>query len=84
MFDTLSDSIQYLNFAKNDSFNILFNIALPKIQFKILFNSKKNSADSIQKMIQFISQGIIDTGRMGKVPKNYLKNVQNMTLLNIG
>ena len=46
------------------------------------FNSKyysiqKKSADSIQKIIQFISQGIIDTGRMGKVPKNYLKNVQN-------
>ena len=38
--DTQSDSIQYLNFAKNDSFNIRFNIALPKIQFKILFNSK--------------------------------------------
>ena len=46
------------------------------------FNSKyysiqKNSADSIQKMIQFISQVIIDTGQMGKVPENYLKNVQN-------
>ena len=26
---------------KNDSFNIWFNIALPKIQYKILFNSKK-------------------------------------------
>ena len=38
--DTQSDSIPYLNFAKNDSFNIRFNIALPKIQFKILFNSK--------------------------------------------
>ena len=46
--DTQSDSIQYLNFAKNDSFNIRFNIALPKIQFKIFsiqnklwwFNSK--------------------------------------------
>ena len=76
--DTQSDSIQFFNFAKkNDSFNIRFNIALLKIQFKILFSSKKISADSIQKMIQFISQGIIDTGRMGKVPKNYLRNVQN-------
>ena len=36
--DTQSDSIQCLNFAKKDSFNIRFNIALPKIQFKILFN----------------------------------------------
>ena len=38
------------------------------------FNSKyysiqKKSADSIQKIIQFNSQGIIDTGRMGKLPK---------------
>ena len=42
--DTRSDSIQYLNFAKkNDSFNIWLNIALPKIQFEILFNSKDNS-----------------------------------------
>ena len=30
---------------------------------------KKNSADSIQKIIQFNSQGIIDTGQIGKVPK---------------
>ena len=46
------------------------------------FNSKyysiqNKSADSIQKIIQFISKGIIDTRRIGKVPKNYLKNVQN-------
>ena len=33
--DTQSDSIQCLNLPKNDSFNIRFNIALPKIQFKI-------------------------------------------------
>ena len=38
--DTQSDSIQYLIFAKKDSFNIQFNIALPKIQFKLLFDSK--------------------------------------------
>ena len=38
VFGTLSDSSQSLNFAKkNDSFNIRFNIALLKIQFKILF-----------------------------------------------
>ena len=46
------------------------------------FNSKyysiqKNSADSIQKIIQFNSQGIIDTGRIGKVPENRPKSVQN-------
>ena len=46
------------------------------------FNSKyysiqKNSADSIQKIIQFNSQGIINTGRMGKLLKNCPKSVQN-------
>ena len=119
VFDTLSDSIQCL--PKNDSFNIRFNIALPKIHFKILFNSKKffsftlqqwqpipsliqfnfeffqkmihsifdsillyprfiklkKSADSIQKIIQFNSQGLFDTGRIGKVPENCPKSVQN-------
>ena len=46
------------------------------------FNSKyysiqKKSADSIQKIIQFNSQGTIDTGPIGKVPKNCPKSVQN-------
>ena len=46
------------------------------------FNSKyysiqKKSADSIQKIIQFNSQRIIDTSRIGKVPKNCPKSVQN-------
>ena len=45
------------------------------------FNSKhysiqKNSADSIQKIVQFNSQGIIDTGRIGKVPNDCPKSVQ--------
>ena len=75
---TQSDSIQCLNFAKKMIHSIIWcNIALLKIQFKMLFNSKKNSADSIQKIIQFNSQGIINTGRMGKVPKNCPKSVQN-------
>ena len=51
--DTQSDSIQCLILPKNDSFNIRFNIALPKTQFKIFFNSKKicwfnSKDDSIQ------------------------------------
>jgi len=41
------------------------------IQFKI------NSGDSIQNIIQFNSQGMINTGRIGKVPKNWPKSVQN-------
>ena len=68
VFDKLSDSIQYLNFAKNDSFNIQLDIAFPKIQFK------ENSADSIQKVILFNSQRIIDTGRRRKVPKKCQKS----------
>ena len=45
------------------------------------FNSKyysiqKKSADSIQKIIQFNSQGIIDTGRIGKVPNDCPRSVQ--------
>ena len=75
--DTQSDSIQFLNFAKKlfIQYSIQYCFAQDSIQNIIQF--KKKSADSIQKIIQFISQGIIDTGRMGKVPKNYLKNVQN-------
>ena len=38
---------------------------------------KKNSADSIQNIIQFNSQGLFDTGRIGKVPKDWPKSVQN-------
>ena len=63
---------------KNDSFNIRFIIDLCKIQFKILFICKKKSADSIQKIIQFNSQGILDSGHLEKVlekklPKKCLK-----------
>ena len=77
MSDTQSDSIHFLNFAKKwfIQYSIQYCFAQDSIQNIIQF--KKKSADSIQKIIQFISQGIIDTGRMGKVPKNYLKNVQN-------
>ena len=38
---------------------------------------KKNYADSIQKIIQFNRQGIIDTGRTGKMSKNCTKSVKN-------
>ena len=37
------------------------------------YSIKKNSAYSIQKIIQFNSQGIINTCRIGKVPENYQK-----------
>ena len=41
------------------------------------YSIQKNSADSIQKIIQFNSQGLFDTGRIGKVPENCPKSVQN-------
>ena len=72
----LIDTGQKGKVPKNYSFNIRFNIAFPKIQFKILFNSKK-SADSIQKITQVNSQRIIDTSQIGIVPKYCPKSVQN-------
>ena len=61
--DTQSDSIQYLNFAKK--WFIQYSIQCCFTQ------------DSIQNIIQFNSQGMINTGRIGKVPKNWPKSVQN-------
>ena len=54
----------------------MINTALPKIQFKILFDSII-SADSFQKIIQLNSQGTIDTVWIGKVPQNCPKSVTN-------
>ena len=77
VFDTLSDSIQCLNFAKKwfIQYSIQYRFTQDSIQNIIQF--KKNSADSIQKIIQFNSQGLFDTGRIGKVPENCPKSVQN-------
>ena len=74
--DTQSDSIQYLNFAKKGFIQYSIQYCFTQdsihiIQFKI------NSGDSIQKIIQFNSQGMIITGRIGKVPNNWPKSVQN-------
>ena len=76
VFDTLSDSIQCLNFAKVwfIQYSIQYRFTQDSIQNIIQF--KENSADSIQKIIQFNSQGIIDTGRIGKVPNDCPKSVQ--------
>ena len=49
------------------------------------FNSKKlkeNCAVSNQKIIQFNSQGVIDTGRIRKVLKNYLRFSSKMAKIN--
>ena len=75
--DTQSDSIQCLNFAKKwfIQFSIQYCFTHDSIQNIIQF--KKNCADSIQKIIQFKSQWIMNTGRIGKVPKNFPKSVQN-------
>ena len=85
--DTQSDSIQYLNFAKKwlIQYSIQYCFTQDSIQNIIQF--KINSGDSIQNIIQFIinsgnsiqkiirfnSQGMINTGWIGKVPKNWPK-----------
>ena len=75
--NTQSDSIQYLNFVKKwfIQYSIQYHITHDSIKNIIQF--KENSAESIQKMIQFNSQGVIDTGRIGKVSKNSPKSVHN-------
>ena len=57
--------------------NSIFDSILLYPRFNSKYYSiKKKSADSIQKIIQLKSQGIIDTGQIGKVPKNCPKSVQ--------
>ena len=75
--DTQSDSIQYLNFAKKwfIQYSIQYCFTQDSIQNIIQF--KINSGDSIQNIIQFNSQGMINTGQIGKVPKNWPKSAQN-------
>ena len=79
MADTQSDSIQCLNFAKKwfIQYSIQYCFTQDSIQNNIQL--KKNPADSIQKIIQFNSQGIIDTGWIGKLPKNYQKIAQKVS-----
>ena len=57
--DTLSDSIQCLN-LQNDSIQYSIQYCLPTIQYY---------GDSVQRIIQFNSQGIINIGQIRKVPK---------------
>ena len=60
----------------------MINSILDSISLYPRFNSKyysiqKNSADSIQKIIQFNSQELFDTGQIVKLPENCPKSVQN-------
>ena len=59
--DTLSDSIQCLNFAKKQLIQYSTQCHFTQDSIQNIIQFKKNSADSIQKMIQFNSQGIIYT-----------------------
>ena len=68
--DTQSDSIQYLNFAKKWFIQYSIQYCYTQDSIQNIIQLKKNSADSIQKIIQFNSQGLFDTGRIGKVPEN--------------
>ena len=67
--DTQSDSIQYLNIAKKWFIQYLIQVCFTQDSIQNIIQLKKNCADSIQRIIQFNSQGIIDTGRIGKLPK---------------
>ena len=69
MGDTLSNPIQCLNFAKKWFIQYSIQYCFTQYSIQNIIQLKKNSADSIQKIIQFNSQGIIDTGRIGKCPK---------------
>ena len=76
VFDTLSDSIECLNFAKKWFIQYSIQYRFTKDSIQNIIQSKK-SVDSIQKIIQFNSQGITDAGRLGKLPKNCPKSDQN-------
>ena len=54
---------------KNDSFNFRFNIALPKIQFKILFNSKKNLLIQFKRLFNSIVRGSLILVEWDNCPK---------------
>ena len=76
--DTQSDSIQCLNAAKKWSIQYSIQYCFTQDSIQNIIQYQKKSADSIQKMIQFNSQGTIDTGLIGKVPKKWPKSVQNI------
>ena len=76
--DTLFDSIQCLNFAKKWFNSIFDSILIAKNSIQTVIQFKIRSDDSIQKTIQFSSQGIIDTGWIRKVPKKCQKKTKNL------
>ena len=77
MGDTQSDSIQCLSFAKKGFIQYSIQYCSNQDSIQNIFQFKINCGDSIQNIIQFNSQGMINTGRIGKVPKNWPKSVQN-------
>ena len=75
MGDTQSDSIHCSNFVKKLFIQYSIQYCFTQDSIQQIIQLKKKSADSIQKIISFNSQGIIDTSRIGKVSKNYPKSV---------
>ena len=75
--DTQSDSIQSLNFGKNWFNSISDSIMAAQNSIQTMIQFKKTDSDSIQSIIQFKCQGIINTGWIKKVPEKCLKCVQN-------
>ena len=72
--DTQSDSIQYLNFAKKRFIQYSIQYCFTQDSIQNIIQFKINSGNSIQKIIQFNSQAIIDTGQIRKIPKKCPKS----------
>ena len=62
MIDTQNDSIQSLNFGQNWFNSIFDSILVSQNSIQVIIEFKINCGDSIQRIIQFNSQGIVDTG----------------------
>ena len=67
--DTQSDWIQCLNFAKKWFIQYSIQYCFTQDSIQSIIQLKINYADSIQKIIQFNSQELNDTGRIRKLPK---------------
>ena len=81
--DTLSDSIRYLNSAEK-WFNSTFDsMLLTQNSIQTITQFNIDPSDSIQKKIQFNILGIIDTGRIRKVPKKCPKKTEMIFLSKI-
>ena len=76
VFNTLSDSIQYLNFAKKGFIQYSIQYCFAQDSIQNIFQFKKNSTDSIQKIIQFYSQGLPENSIQKLIQKFHFGLIQ--------